>query len=50
MTGYFLAELTYIVYPLLERDGSEQKGTFFRGKQEANIVSAHVSTIEEVEP
>lgn len=32
------------------RDWSEEKGTFLKGKQEANIARAHVSTIEEVEP
>lgn len=32
------------------RDWSEEKGTLLKGKQEANIARAHVSTIEEVEP
>ena len=49
MIGYFLAKIIYIVYPLLKRDWSEQKGTFLKGKQEANTVRAHVSTIAEVE-
>lgn len=45
MIVYFRAEITSLVYLLLETDGGEQKGAFYKGESEANIVRAHGSTI-----